>query len=343
MNAPLATTDAPAVEGDEPQPHRRPLSAIVGNDTFRIFLALLTLIVIFSVLRPNAFPTVNNALNVLSDAAVLLVLAVGATYVIVTAGIDLSVGGVLVFSSVTSALTMAAIGGESAGALLAGLLIALASGAAWGLLNGILVARARIPALIATLATMGASLGVSLLITGGVDVRDVPFSLVETVGSGTFAGIPVLVWISGLVAVVFGVVLAQTRFGRYTYAMGSNPEALRRTGVNNAAHLIKVYALAGTLAGLGGYLSVARFATTTLGGHSSDNLQVITAVVLGGASLFGGRGVVVGTVIGVFIPAVLQNGFVVLNVSPYWQQVAIGAVLVGAVWLDQMRRRASSR
>ncbi|MEU3980596.1 ABC transporter permease [Streptomyces sp. NPDC026672] len=343
MNAPLMTTDLPSTEADDTKPHGSPLRGLLGNDTFRIFLALLALIVVFSVLRPDAFPTVNNALNVLSDAAVLLVLAVGATYVIVTAGIDLSVGGVLVFSSVTSALTMTAIGGQSAGTLLAGLLVALVSGATWGLVNGVLVARARIPALIATLATMGASLGVSLLITGGVDVRDVPFSLVESVGSGTFIGIPVLVWISALVAVVFAVMLAQTRFGRYTYAIGSNPEALRRTGVNNTAHLIKVYALAGTLAGLGGYLSVARFATTTLGGHSTDNLQVITAVVLGGASLFGGRGVVAGTVIGVFIPAVLQNGFVVLNISPYWQQVAIGAVLVGAVWLDQMRRRATSR
>ena len=109
------------------------------------------------------------------------------------------------------------------------------------------------------------------------------------------------------------------------------------------AHLIKVYALAGLLAGLAGYLSVARFATTTIGGHSTDNLQVITAVVIGGASLFGGRGLMVGTIIGVFIPVILQNGFVILNVSPYWQQIAVGAVLLGAVYLDQMRRRRGNR
>ncbi|MGO3320121.1 MAG: ABC transporter permease, partial [Microbacterium gubbeenense] len=276
-------------------------------------------------------------------ASILLVMAVGATFIIVTAGIDLSVGGVLVFASVTSALVMSAIGDGSPGTLLIGLLVALVSGAAWGFINGFFVAKAKIPALIVTLATMGGALGTSLLLTNGVDVRNVPFSLVESIGSGRIAGIPVLAIIAGLVALIFGIVLAQTRFGRYTYAVGSNAEALRRTGVNVDRHLIAVYVVAGTLAGLAGYLSVARFATTTIGGHSTDNLQVITAVVIGGASLFGGRGLMIGTVIGVFIPVILQNGFVILNISPYWQQIAVGAVLLGAVYIDQMRRRKANR
>lgn len=344
ITPPTTETSSTAIVGHDDL-YRQPtfLTSVVKSDTFRLFLALVALIVMFSLLKPTAFPTLSNTLNILSDAAILLVLAVGATFVIITAGIDLSVGGVLVFSSVVSAMVMAGIGDGTPLTLIIGLIVALVAGTLWGILNGFLVAKARIPALIVTLATMGASLGASLLITNGVDVRNVPFSLVEAVGSGTVAGIPVLALIALVVAVMFGIVLAQTRFGRYTYAIGSNAEALRRTGVNTTRHLIKVYALAGLLAGLAGYLSTARFATTTLGGHSTDNLATITAVVIGGASLFGGRGLMVGTIIGVFIPVVLQNGFVVLNISPYWQQIAVGAVLLGAVYLDQMRRRSRDR
>jgi ribose transport system permease protein len=310
------------------------------GETVRIFGALVILCVVFSILRPHAFPTAANIVNIASDAAVLLVLAVGGTYVILTAGIDLSVSGVLVFAGVISAKIMAGLGGQSVGVLLLGLAGGLVSGLAWGLINGVLVAKARIPALIVTLGTMGASQGAALLITDGVDVRDVPFNLVLSVGSGKVAGVPWLVVIALAVAVVGGVVLSQTRFGRYTYAAGSNAEALRRTGVASARHLIKVYAVAGLLAGLAGYLSLARFATTTLGGHATDNLSTIAAVVIGGTSLFGGRGTMIGTVIGVFIPTVLQNGFVVLGIQAFWQQVAVGVVLIAAVYLDQMRRAA---
>lgn len=344
MSALTNSEKSTAVIGpDELYQHPKLFPSIIKSDTFRLFLALVGLVVVFSALRTDAFATVSNVMNILSDASILMVLAVGATFVITTAGIDLSVGGVLVFSSVVSAQTMAAIGDGSPGTLIIGVIVAIVGGSAWGLINGFFVAKARIPALIVTLATMGASLGVSLLITKGVDVRNVPFSLVESIGSGTLLGVPVLVVIAAAVAAIFGTVLAQTRFGRYTYAIGSNPEALRRTGVNTSRHLIKVYMLAGALAGLAGYLSVARFATTTIGGHSTDNLQAITAVVIGGASLFGGRGLMIGTVIGVFIPTVLQNGFVVLNISPYWQQIAVGAVLLGAVYLDQVRRKARDR
>lgn len=348
MSTPTSTNQpvgqSTAIIGDADL-YERPstLKSALRSDTFRLFLALVALIVVFSVLRIHAFPTWSNALNILADSAVLLVLATGGTFVILTGGIDLSVGGVLVFSGVVSAQVMAKIGNGSAGNLLLGLLVALVAGTAWGLVNGFFVAKARIPALIVTLATTGASLGVSLLITNGVDVRNVPFGLVKSVGSGKLLGIPVLVLIAALVALVAGIVLAQTKFGRHTYAIGSNAEALRRTGVNTAVHLLRVYAIAGLLSGLAGYLTVARFATTTIGGHTLDNLNAITAVVIGGASLFGGRGLIIGTVIGVFIPTVLQNGFVVLGISPYWQQVAVGAVLLGAVYLDQMRRKNRDR
>jgi ribose transport system permease protein len=225
-----------------------------------------------------------------------------------------------------------------------GLAVALAAGLGWGTLNGFLIAKARIPPLIVTLGTLGMALGAALLITGGVDERDVPFKLVATIGTGRLADqVPWLVLIAFTVALVFGILLAKTRFGRYTYAVGSNEEAARRAGVAVDRHLIKVYALAGCLSGLAGFMNLARFSTTTLGGHNTDNLQAIAAVVIGGTSLFGGIGTVLGTVFGVFIPAVLQNGFIIVGVQPFWQQVAVGAVLIGAVYLDQLRRRSLQR
>jgi ribose transport system permease protein len=291
-----------------------------------------------------AFATVNNARNIATNAAILLVVAVGMTFVIITAGIDLSVGSVLVFSGVISVKAMNAIGGDGAGVLIVGLLVALGCGLGWGVLNGVLITKARVPPLIVTLGTLGMALGLAQIITGGVDLRDVPTRLVTSIGVGrVFDQIPWLVVIAVAVAVVFAVVLAATRFGRHTYAIGSNEEAARRAGINVDRHLIAVYGLSGTLAGLAGYMSLARFATTTLSGHSTDNLQAIAAVVLGGTSLFGGIGTVLGSVVGVFIPVVLENGFVIAGVEPFWRDVAFGAVLIGAVYLDQLRRRTQYR
>jgi ribose transport system permease protein len=312
---------------------------LVAGSSISIALILVGLIVVFSLLRFEEFFAVSNARNIATDAAVLLVIAVGLTFIIITAGIDLSVGAVLVFSGVLAAKAMNEVGGDNWGVILVGLGVALASGLGWGILNGFLVAKAKIPAFIVTLGTLGMALGSALLITGGVDQRDVPFKLIDTVGSGRlFDEIPYLVLIAAAVALVFGIILAATRFGRYTYAIGSNEEGVRRAGVAVDRHLIKVYALGGTLAGLAGFMSLARFGTTTIGGHSTDNLDAIAAIVIGGTSLFGGIGTIVGTVVGVFIPAVLRNGFVIVGVQPFWQQVAVGAVLIVAVYLDQLRR-----
>jgi ribose transport system permease protein len=296
------------------------------------------------VLEPESFATVNNLRNLATNAAILLVISVGMTFVIITAGIDLSVGAVLVFAGVVSAKAMNAIGGDGAGVLLVGLGVALAAGAGWGVLNGVLITKARVPPLIVTLGTLGMALGLSLIITNGVDIREVPPRLVTSIGVGRLGGeIPWLVVIAAGVAVVFGVLLASTRFGRHTYAIGSNEEAARRAGIAVDRHLILVYGISGLLSGLAGFMSLARFATTTLGGHATDNLQAIAAVVLGGTSLFGGVGTVLGTVVGVFIPAVLQNGFVITGVEPFWRDVAVGAVLIAAVYLDQLRRRTQYR
>jgi ribose transport system permease protein len=342
-----ARATEPAVPAELPdedvQEEQTWLQRLAGSNIW-IFLILGGICLVFALLSYDSFASTTNLRNISVDAATLLVLAVGSTFVIITAGIDLSVGSVLVFSGVVSAKLMEAVGGESTGVVLLGLGAALGSGLGWGLFNGIIIAKLKVPALIVTLGSFGAALGFAQLITDGVDVREVPFPLVESVGTGRlFDEIPYLVVIAGGVALVFGVVLALTRFGRHTYAVGSNEEAARRAGINVDRHLIKVYALAGTLSGLAGFMSLARFATTTIGGHSTDNLQAIAAVVIGGTSLFGGIGSVLGTVAGVFIPAVLQNGFVVLGVQPFWQEVAVGAVLILAVYLDQLRRRARYR
>ena len=312
---------------------------LLASSSVWILAILIGIIVVFSILQPADFASSSNIRDIATDASVLLILSVGATFVIITAGIDLSVGGVLVFSGVVSAKAMTAVGGNGWGVIVVGLAVALAGGLAWGAINGMLITLARVPPFVVTLGTLGMSLGLALIITGGVDERSVPTKLVDDIGTGDLFGqIPWLVVIAAAVAIVFGIVLGMTRFGRHTYGVGSNSEAAARAGISVTRHLIIIYSIAGVLAGLGGFLNLGRVGTTTIGGHATDNLSAIAAVVIGGTSLFGGVGTIAGTVVGVFIPAVLQNGFVIVGVQPFWQQVAVGAVLIIAVYLDQLRR-----
>jgi ribose transport system permease protein len=332
-------TPAPAAPSS-PEARMAPLQRLFAGSSTWILLILLAIIVAFSILRPADFATVSNGRNVALDTAVLLVLSTGMTFVIITAGIDLSVGSVLVFASIVGAKVMSALGGDGWGVVFVGLLACLAAGTAWGVLNGFLIARAKVPALIVTLGTLGMALGGALLIAKGVDSSDLPTTLTDTIGIGRlFDQIPYLVIIAIVVAMLGGLLLHFTRFGRYTYAIGSNVEAAERAGISVDRHLIKVYALGGMLSGLAGFLSMARFSTTSIAGHSIDNLQAIAAVVLGGTSLFGGVGAMLGTVVGALIPSVLNNGLVIVEVQPFWQQVAVGAILIAAVYFDQLRRR----
>jgi ribose transport system permease protein len=315
----------------------------VARPTMTMLIILVGLVAVFSALEPDAFPTVVNLRGTLADAAILLVLAVGATFVIITAGIDLSVGSVLVFSSVLGAKTMDYFGNAGADAILGGLVVSITAGSAWGLLNGALVAKAKVPPFVVTLGTLGAAYGLSLVISGGLDVRSVPRGLVEF-GNGRVVGVPNIALVAGAITLVAGLALALTVFGRWTYAIGSNEESARRAGIAVDRQFIAVYVLAGAMAGLGGFLSLARFGTTTIAGNTTTNLQVITAVVIGGTSLFGGKGWMLGTTIGVFIPIVLTKGFIIAGVQPYWQFVAVGVVLILAVLVDQRRRlRAAGR
>jgi ribose transport system permease protein len=316
----------------------------LGNALLRpsvaIFVILGTIVVAFALINPTSFTTAGNIRAIATDASILLILAVAANFPLITAGMDLSTGSVLVFSGVVSLLAMQAMGGDGLGVALVGLAVGIGSGCVWGLINGFLIAFARIPAFVVTLGTLGAALGLSYILTGGFDLSGVP-SAVSGMGTGNIAGVPYLVIIAATVALVFGVLLQATRFGRHTYAIGANEEAARRASINVNVHLIKVYMLTGALTGLAGFLALARFGTTTLAGHATDNLQAVTAAILGGTSLFGGAGTIIGTVAGVFIPTVLQNGLVISGVAPYWQQVAIGVVLIGAVYLDKLRRKRS--
>jgi ribose transport system permease protein len=340
--APSSTTEALVAK------LRRAATSTSGS--MPIFLALIGIIVVFSIMKPNAFLGSYNIKSIFIDASVALTLSVGMTYVIITAGIDLSVGAILVFSGVIALKVMIALaGGANAannagwGVILLGIAAGLGAGLAWGLLNGLLIALLDLPPLIVTLGSFGAALGLADVLTGGVDLSGVPNELGSSIGAGSIGPIPVLVFIAGIVTIVFGLILHTTKFGRYTYAIGSNQEAARRAGVNVKRHLIQVYALSGLLSGLGGILSLAYFTTTSINGHNTDNLTAISAVVIGGTSLFGGVGAMAGTVVGVFIPVVLGSGLVIVGVQSFWQGVMIGVILVAAVYFDQLRRRARLR
>ena len=340
---PATSVPAPNGIGEHDEFEISPLRRILGLQAFWILGVLVVICLFFSVLAGDRFLSAGNFSLISQNVAVWAVLGVGMTFVIITAGIDLSVGSVLVFSSVVAAKVMAAMGGNGPGVAAAGLVAAVLSGMAWGALNGVLVAKARVPALIVTLGTLSVALGLAQVITGGIDIRSVPAELTDFSAYTKVLGIPGLPFVALIILIVGGILLHKTRFGRYTYAIGSNAEAARRTGIKVTRHLIAVYALAGTLAGIGALLSLAQFGTTTIAGQSLTNLNVIAAVVIGGTSIFGGEGTMFGTVVGLFIPAVLQSGFVIIGVQPYWQGVAVGSVLIAAVYVDQSRRAAAAR
>jgi ribose transport system permease protein len=342
-------TGEPKVVGQPPSLlHRVRNRMFSSTSPVWIFLVLMAMVAVFGALRPTEFLSTFDIQSIFTNAAVAMMLAVGMTYVIITAGIDLSVGSVLVLAGVVAAKTMTAIGGTNPDAIgwwpiLAGLAVGVLAGIAAGVVNGTLIAWLKIPPLIVTLGMFGIALGLADVLTSGVDLAGVPTKLGATIGNGQLGPVPWLVIIAVVVTIIGGLVLSQTRFGRHTYAIGSNDEAARRAGINVPWHLVKIYAIAGALSGLGGDLSLAHFTTTTISGHLEDNLTAISAVVIGGTSLFGGVGTMIGSVVGVFIPVVLASGLVIMNVQSFWQQVVTGVILIVAVYFDQVRRRSRNR
>jgi ribose transport system permease protein len=337
----VITPEEPAVV--EASPHQSLLGRIAGMQSVWILGVLLVIVAAFSAAAGTKFLSTSNFSLISQNIAVWAVLGVGMTFVIITAGIDLSIGSVLVFSSVVAAKIMEAVGGNGWSTAAIGIAGALVSGIAWGALNGFLIAKAKIPPLIVTLGALSVALGLAQVITGGIDIRSVPEVLTDFNTYIKILGIPALPFVALVVVIVGGIALHKTRFGRYTFAIGSNELGARRVGINVDRHLILVYALSGACAGLGAVLALAQFGTTTIAGQSLTNLNVIAAVVIGGTSIFGGEGSIFGTVVGLFIPAVLQAGFVIIGVEAFWQGVAVGSVLVAAVYVDQSRRAAAQR
>lgn len=314
------------------------------------FAALLVIIIGFSIKAQGQFNTTDNFRQLAQNVAILTVVSVGTTFVIATAGVDLSIPSGIVLGEVfaVKALALISIGGGESAVDVAGtdskawyILVALGgsllAGLALGVVNGLAVGYMRIPALLATLGTLGAGLGIALLLQDGVNTATYALDPIST--GHLIPSVPNLIPIAALVVVLGIVLLNFSVFGRHTLAIGSNEEAARRVGIKVERHLLKVYILGGVTSGFAGFLSLSYFTTTSLAGHSTDNLKAITAVALGGTSLFGGVATIVGTLIGVWIPAVLQNGFVITGVQPYWQEVVVGFVLILTVWLDQLRRR----
>ena len=293
-------------------------------------VVLALLVAAMSILSPY-FLSVSNFLNILLATAVIGVLAIGATFVICSAGLDLSLGSVLGFSGVVGALSVDALGLPWPFAIPACLL----AGAACGAVNGLLVTRAKIPAFIVTLGMLGIARGAALVLTNGKPVYGLPPELLF-LGQGRPLGIPTPVFIFLGVALLAHYVLAYTKFGRYTLVVGDNEAAARATGIHVEAHRLKLYTLSGTMAGIAGLIFMARVNAGDPTAGLNYELTAITAAIIGGTNLFGGRGSVLGTLIGALIMGVLQNGLNLMAVQSYYQQMAIGAVLILAVWLDRV-------
>jgi ribose transport system permease protein len=300
---------------------------------FLPFASLVVLCVVIAALEPK-FLSAGNLAGVARQTAVITIIAMGMTVVMVSGGIDLSVGSVMALAGVAGALLMAASAPPYVG--VSG---ALAAGAACGLANGAAVAALRIPPFIVTLGAMGIYRGVALLATDGKAVVGLPQGFGWLAEGNLFGVIPVPLIIVVLVALLTHFLLAGTRAGRYCYAVGSNVEAARYAGVRVSRYQIMFYVFLGALAGLAGAVESARLVTGQPTAGEGYELRVIAAVVIGGGSLSGGQGSVVGTVVGSLIMGVLSNGANLLGISSFTQQIVIGAVIVLAVTFDEFQRR----
>lgn len=295
--------------------------------------ALIAVFVFLSVVSP-VFLTSNNLFNVGVQIAVTAVIAVGMTLVIITAGIDLSVGSVAALSGVLGVMLIVNLGLPPLVGIVGGTLV----GAAAGLVNGFLVTAAGLSPFIATLGMLTVARGLVFVVSGGVAVFGAPDSF-RLLGQGVIGPVPIPIVVLVAVALVGYFVLSRTKLGRYSYAIGSNPEAARLSGIPVNRYLLAVYVISGALAGFGGMIAASRVNSGQPNFGVALELDVIAAVVIGGASLFGGRGTIIGTLIGAFLIALIRNGAVLLDVNLFYQQIIVGVVIWLAVYWDQLRRR----
>ncbi|EOA2561847.1 ribose ABC transporter permease [Vibrio vulnificus] len=298
-------------------------------------IALLFLIVVVSFLNPNFF-TVDNILNILRQTSVNAIIAVGMTLVILTAGIDLSVGSVLALCGAFAASLVA-----MEVPVLIAVPTALLAGAALGAISGVIIAKGKVQAFIATLVTMTLLRGVTMVYTDG---RPISTGFTDTAdafawfGTGYALGIPVPVWLMVIVFAAAWYLLNHTRFGRYVYALGGNESATRLSGINVDKVKIGVYAICGLLAALAGIIVTSRLSSAQPTAGMGYELDAIAAVVLGGTSLMGGKGRIMGTLIGALIIGFLNNALNLLDVSSYYQMIAKAAVILLAVMVDNKNK-----
>ncbi|GAA1514614.1 ribose transport system permease protein [Agromyces terreus] len=301
------------------------------------FASLILIVVVFSFASPHFF-TANNLVSILTAATVTGILALGTTFVIITGGIDLSIGTGMVLSGVMAGVFLTYLGWP----LWAGVLATILFGGLIGLINGINVSVLGIPPFIATLGMMLIAAGLSLVISGTKPIyfNDTP-EFQQIMNLSIIPGIrfPMGVAIFIVMIVIAAVLLSKTILGRYTFSIGSNEAATALSGVNVRRWKIIIYTLAGLFVGLAGVLSASRLSSAQPTGGMGLELEAIAAVVIGGTSLQGGKGSIIGTVIGALIMAVLTNGLRIISVPQEWQSVAVGIVILVAVYLDMLRRR----
>jgi len=297
-------------------------------------LLMLLAVAIYLAFASDYFLSPRNLLNVGRQASVVAIVALGQALVIIGRGIDLSVGSVIGLSAVVAAVLIRDTGMESVG-LLAGLL----TGLACGTVNGLLYTRLKINPFIATLGTLSVARGIALLMTGGIPVPMSGFA--EFVGAGRIAGVPVSFLLMIALAVAVHIFATRTVRGREIYAIGDNPKAARLAGVDLKATRLFIFAFCGLLAGFGGLILSGNLASADPNLGMGYELDVIAAVILGGTALSGGRGSIVGVVIGALLMALLNNAFVLLGISAYWQVVTKGLVIIFAVALDGLQRGGS--
>ena len=321
----------PEIIAEATMPRRLLRSVLSRSLEYGLLIGFIMLCALLTLVSP-VFLTPINLLNVALQGSVVAILAFGQTFVILSAGIDLSVGSVLALAGAVMAMQTNQHG------VVVGVLVGLLVGALLGTINGLFVTRARVAPFIATLGMLAIARGLTYVYTQGSPIRvDQPAFTVF--GQGTLGTVPVPVILMVTVFLVSLAVLTQTRFGRYVFAIGSNPEVTRLAGVPIDRYVVAVYAISGLLAALGGLILSGRLAAADPNAATGYELDVIAAVVIGGTSLFGGRGGVFGTLIGALIIAVVSNGMVLLNVNPFWTQAVKGAIILIAVLPDSLRRK----
>ena len=296
------------------------------------FVTLIVLFVSLSIASPH-FLTNTNLSSVVRQTAVINIMALGMTLIIVSGGIDLSVGAILAMSGLLGTMAM-----EKGQPILAGILIGILIGGSCGFVNGILTTRLRINPFIVTLGTMGIIRGLTLMISNGLPVHQIPREF-SFLGEGNVLGVPFVLWILMACALIVHVIMEHTKLGRYAFAIGSNLDAAWYAGIPVSFHTTAVYAIGGLLTGLAGMIEASRLMTGQPTAGQGYELQAIAAVVIGGGSLRGGEGSVIGTLVGAFIMGLLSNGSDLLGISPYLQQAIIGAVIILAVTFDELRKR----